>query len=117
MGMVEVKRGDIILVNFNLSKGSEQGGTRPALIIQNDIYNKYSPTTIVAPITSRVYEKEYPTNVMISRRESRLDKDSTILLNQVRTIDKARIIKHIGSVNKEILEKVELAIKASLGLD
>jgi len=112
-----LKRGDIILVNFEPIRGSEQGGVRPAIIIQNDILNKFSPLTIVAPFTSKIYEKEYPTNVFISKQDSTLNKDSTIMLNQIRTIDKSRIIKKISSLDFYIMNKVDLAIKISLGLD
>lgn len=114
--MVEIKRGEIVLVNFEVIKGSEQGGIRPALIIQNNIYNQYSPTTIVAPITSKIYKKEFPTNVNLPKKGLKLNKDSTILLNQIRTIDKERIIKKLSSLNREILMKVDVAIKVSLDL-
>jgi mRNA interferase MazF len=112
-----LKRGDIILVNFEPICGSEQGGVRPAIVIQNDVLNKFSPLTIVAPMTSKIYEKEYPTNVFISKQDSHLDRDSTILLNQIRTIDKSRIIKKISSLDFYTMNKVDLAIKISLGLD
>ena len=92
---VDVKRGDIVLVNFEPIRGSEQGGIRPSIIIQNDIFNKYSPTTIVAPITSKSFKKEYPTNVFMMKEDSKLSRDSTVLLNQIKTIDKSRIIKKI----------------------
>ena len=85
---IQIKRGDVLLVNFEPVKGSEQGKVRPALVVQNDVFNKYSPLTIVAPITSKVYEKEYPTNVLIRKKQANLNTDSTILLNQIRTIDK-----------------------------
>ncbi len=114
---MKIKRGDISLVNLEPVVGSEQGRIRPVLIIQNDISNEYSPTTIVAPITSKVYEKEYPTNVFIAKQDSGLDKDSTILLNQIRTIDKSRIRKRLSSLNSLIMERVNLAIKISLGLN
>lgn len=114
---MEIRRGDIFWVNFNPVKGSKQKGIRPALVIQNNIYNKYSPTTIVAPITSKIYEKEYPTNVHLLKEESKLDKDSTILLNQIKTIDKRRIIKEISFLDKDIMKKVDIAIKVSLALD
>ncbi len=113
---METKRGDIVLVDFEPVKGSEQGGIRPALIIQNNIYNKYSTTTIVAPITSKLYKKEYPTNVFLYKNDSNLDKDSNILLNQIKTIDKLRIKKKISTLPNEIMNKVDLAIKISLGL-
>lgn len=114
---MEIKRGDLLLVNFEPVKGSEQGGIRPCLIIQNDISNKFSPVTIVAAITSKVPEKEYPTNVKISKEESKLNNDSTIMLNQVRTIDKSRIIKKFGLLDNFTMNKVDRAIKVSLSLD
>jgi len=113
---MQLKRGDIVLVNLDPTIGSEQGKERPALIIQNDVGNKYSPVTIIAPITSTVFSKEYPTNVRLLSKDSRLKNDSTILLNQIRTIDKSRIIKKIRSLDEYIMEKVNLAIKISLGL-
>ncbi len=112
---MNVERGDIVLVDFEPVKGSEQGGVRPSLIIQNDIYNKYSPTTIVAPITSKVYNKEYPTNVLLSKEESGLNKDSTILLNQIKTIDKSRMRKKISKLDSGVMRKVDMAIGVSLG--
>src|SRR3989344_7203103 len=102
------KRGEIVLANLEPVVGSEQGRVRPVLIIQNDISNENSPTTIIAPITSKLYTKEYPTNIFIERKESKLDKDSTVLLNQIRTIDKSRVIKKISSLNLEIMKKVDL---------
>src|SRR3989344_2780518 len=109
-----VKKGDIFLANLEPVKGSEQGGIRPCLVIQNDSSNIYSPVTIIAAITSKTFEKEYPTNVFISKQESKLDKDSTILLNQIRTIDKIRLVKRISSLNSFIMDKVDMAIKISL---
>jgi mRNA interferase MazF len=114
---MEVKRGDIFLANLEPVIGSEQGGIRPVLIIQNDISNKYSPVIIIAAITSKIFEKEFPTNVFISKKDSKLDKDSVILLNQIRTIDKARLIKKICSVDSYIINQVDMAIKISLGLN
>lgn len=114
--MVKIKRGDIIIVNLEPIKGSEQAGRRPCVVIQNDFGNKYSPLTIIAPITSKKFSKEFPTNVRLRRQDSKLDKDSTILLNQIKTIDKLRILKKISSLDSEIMERVDLAIKISLGL-
>lgn len=113
---MEIKRGEILLVDFEPVKGSEQGGIRPCLVIQNEISNRFSPVTIVAAITSKVPEKEYPTNVFIPKQNSHLDKDSTIMLNQIRTIDKSRVIKKISSLDFYTMNKVDLAIKISLGL-
>ncbi len=112
----KIKRGDLVLVSLDPTVGSEQGKTRPALIIQNDIGNKFSPITIVAPITSKIYSKEFPTNVEISPRESGLKERFTILLNQIRAIDKQRIVKIIGHLNDKIMIKVNIAVKLSLGL-
>lgn len=115
--MVTMKRGEIFLANLEPIKGSEQGGIRPVLIIQNDISNTYSPVTIISAITSKIFDKEYPTNVFIAKQESKLDKDSTILLNQIRTIDKTRLIKKISNLSYQVMMKVDFAIKASLGLE
>ena len=114
--MVEIKRGDIFLMNLEPVKGSEQGRVRPCLIIQNNEGNKYSPLTIIAPITSKIFIKEYPTNVFISKKDSKLNKDSTILLNQIKTVDKSRIIKRISSLDSFIMNNVDIAIKISLDL-
>ena len=112
-----IKRGDIFLANLEPIKGSEQGGVRPVLIIQNDISNKNSPVTIIAAITSKIFEKEYPTNVFVSKEDSKLDKDSTVLLNQVRTIDNSRLIKRIGSLDTFIMNQVDKSLKVSLFLN
>ncbi|HRZ85250.1 MAG TPA: type II toxin-antitoxin system PemK/MazF family toxin [Candidatus Paceibacterota bacterium] len=114
---LDIKKGDILIVNFEPIKGSEQGRVRPALVIQNNLLNKYSPLTIVAPITSKIYEKEYPTNVVISKADSLLNNDSTVLVNQMRTIDKQRILKKISSLNNFIMDEVNSAIKVCLSLD
>ena len=95
---MQIKRGDIVLVNLNPTRGSEQGKKRPAVVIQNNLGNQYSPTTIIAPITSKIFTKEFPTNVQIKPQESSLEKPPTILLNQIRTIDKLRIIKKIATI-------------------
>lgn len=114
---MEIYRGDVVIADLEPVKGSEQGGKRPVLIIQNDVLNKHSPVTIIAPFTSRVYEKEYPTNVFLSSKESGLKKDSTILLNQIRAIDKSRIRKRIKKLDYSIMREVDLAIKISLGIN
>lgn len=113
---MEIKRGDLILVSLDPVVGSEQGKTRPAVVIQNDIGNKYSSTTIIAPLISKIFSKEYPINVIISKEETGLKTDSTALLNQIRTIDKRRIIKKLASVGDTTLEKINSAIKISLSL-
>ncbi len=113
---VKVKRGNLVLVDLDPTKGSEQGKTRPAVVIQNDIGNKYSPTTIVTPLTSS-YDEVYPVNVELKQEDENLDKDSVVLLNQIVTVDiESRVIKKIGSVSKDKMEEIDRAIKTSLGL-
>jgi mRNA interferase MazF len=113
---ISIKKGDILLINFEPVRGSEQGRVRPALVVQNDVLNRFSPITIVTPITSRIYSKEYPTNVEITKFESGIKLDSTILTNQIRAVNKSRIIKKIGSLNHSSMKKVDLAIKITLDL-
>jgi len=114
---MKILRGDIILVNLEPTIGHEQGRIRPVLIIQNNTSNLYSPITLIAPITSKVYDKEYPTNVFLNKNDSGLDKDSNVLLNQIRAIDKKRIIKKLGFLKEDIMRRVDIAIKVSLGLE
>jgi mRNA interferase MazF len=111
---VFLRRGDIWLVNFNPARGSEQKGIRPALIIQNDIGNEVSPVTIVAALSSVI--KTYPINVEIKPAESGLEKDSVVKLNQIRTIDKERLIKRLGRLSSPKLKEVDSALMLSLGL-
>ena len=96
--------------------GSEQGNTRPVVIIQNDVANEYSPVVIVAAITTAASSKDYPTEVHALTPEGGLRSDSTILLNQVRTIDKHRLIEHWGTLNPSTMGRVDTALKISLGL-
>ena len=112
-----IKRGDIILTNLEPVKGSEQGKTRPCIVIQNNIGNRISPTTVIAAITSKT-EKEYPFMVYVQKGKGNLPKDSTILLNQIRTISiRHRIIKKIGTLKPSTMEKVDDALKISLALE
>ncbi len=113
---MKIKRGEIVLTNLEPVVGSEQGKIRPVLIIQNDDSNEFSPTTIIAPITTKIYTKEFPTNVEINPAESELKNKSTVLLNQIRTIDKSRLIKKVGSLDSYIMNKVDKALKISLAL-
>jgi len=110
----DIKRGDVFLANLDPAIGSEQGKTRPVLIIQNDILNQNAPTAIVASITSKVFTKEYPMNVQLSQGNAGLDKNSTVLLSQIRTIDKTRLMKKLGSLDEMLMKKINLAIKISL---
>lgn len=113
---MEILRGDVFYANLNPVVGSEQGGTRPVLIIQNDIGNKYSPTVIVAAITSRIKRAKLPTHVEIDEDDSELDRDSVILLEQIRTLDKKRLERRITHLNSGIIEEVDRALEISLGL-
>ena len=118
---VTVKRGDIFYADLSPVVGSEQGGLRPVLVIQNDVGNRYSPTVIVAAITSRMDKAKLPTHidVCISDEKERtewLAKDSVILLEQLRTVDKRRLREHLGRVSSEIMGKVDAALLVSLGL-
>lgn len=113
----ELKRGEIVLVDPNPARGAEKRKTRPCLIIQNDIGNKFSPLTIIAVITSqKEIDKQYPTDVWIDKGEGGLDYQSIIQCDQIRTVDKSRIIKKIGYIDVSIMKKVDKALKISLGL-
>ena len=112
-----IKRGDIYYADLNPVVGSEQGGTRPVLVISNDIGNKHSPTVIIAAITSRVHTKaKLPTHTAIKDFEG-LNKDSIILLEQIRTIDKKRLREHIGMLDSQQILTADNALLISLGLD
>jgi mRNA interferase MazF len=113
---VQIKRGDIYYADLSPVIGSEQGGIRPVLVIQNDVGNKYSPTTIVSAITSQINKAKLPTHVEISATEYGLNKDSVVLLEQVRTIDKRRLREKIGHFDDDMMEKVNEALKISFGL-
>ena len=117
MEMIDIFKGDVVAVNLEPVKGSEQGGVRPCLVIQNNIANKYSPLTIVAAITSQIKSRRFITNVFLEKGSGGLNIDSAVLLNQIRTIDKSRITKKIGSLSLEIMKKVDLAINVSLDLN
>lgn len=117
-----VKRGDIYYADLSPVVGSEQGGLRPVLIIQNDIGNKYSPTVIAAAITSRMGKSKLPTHIDVSRSSSNseslgLAKDSVILLEQIRTIDKRRLKEKMGHLDEETMRQVNEAISISFGLN
>ncbi|MFQ6089885.1 MAG: type II toxin-antitoxin system PemK/MazF family toxin [Candidatus Bipolaricaulia bacterium] len=114
--MPDYRRGDVWLANLDPTVGSEQGKTRPVVIIQNDVANEYSPVVIIAAITTALGPKEYPTEVRVGTQEGGLKKDSLILLNQIRTIDKRRLIERWGRLSPETMNKVDEALKISLGL-
>lgn len=111
-----VKRGDIFYADLSPVVGSEQGGVRPVIIIQNDVGNKYSPTVIVAAITSQINKAKLPTHVEISSEEYGLNKDSVVLLEQVRTLDKKRLKEKIGHMKEADMLLVDKALLVSIGL-
>lgn len=111
-----IKRGDIFYADLSPVIGSEQGGVRPVLIIQNDIGNKYSPTVIVSAITSQINKAKLPTHIEINGTEYGLNKDSVILLEQIRTIDKKRLREKIGHFDQDMMDRVNEGLQISLGL-
>ena len=112
-----VRRGDIFYADLSPVVGSEQGGTRPVLIIQNDMGNRHSPTVIAAAITSQTGKARLPTHLSLSGRSVGLSKDSIVLLEQVRTIDKRRLREHMGHVDDALMNQVDNAIAVSFGLN
>ena len=114
--MVIVKRGDIYYADLSRVVGSEQGGVRPVLIIQNDIGNKYSPTVIATAITSQINKAKMPTHIELSANEYGLSKDSVVLAEQIRTIDKRRLKEKIGHVDEQLMTRVNEALEISFGL-
>jgi mRNA interferase MazF len=114
--MNSIRRGDIFYADLSPVVGSEQGGLRPVLIIQNDIGNRYSPTVIAAAITSRVSKTRLPTHIDIYASQVGLAKDSVILLEQIRTLDKRRLKEKMGHLDDSIMDTVNTAIAISFGL-
>ena len=113
---MQMKRGDIYYADLSPVVGSEQGGIRPVLIIQNDIGNKHSPTVICAAITSRMNKAKLPTHVEISSRDYGVVKDSVVLLEQIRTIDKQRLKEYVCRVDNKLMKKVDETLLISLML-
>ncbi len=111
-----VKRGDIFYADLSPVVGSEQGGTRPVLIVQNDTGNKHSPTVIAAAITSQTNKAKLPTHIELAGRSVGLTKDSVVLLEQIRTIDKRRLREHMGRLDESMMNRVDDAIAVSFGL-
>lgn len=114
--MTAVKRGDIYYADLSPVVGSEQGGIRPVLVLQNDIGNKYSPTVIVAAITSQINKSKLPTHLSIRADQFGIAKDSVILLEQLRTIDKKRLRERVCHIDTDNMKKIDYALKISLGL-
>ena len=111
-----IRRGDIFFADLSPVIGSEQGGTRPVLILQNDIGNQYSPTTIVAAITSQIAKAKLPTHVEMEASACGLEKNSVVLIEQIRTIDKSRLLEKVATLNDELMSKVNHAVEISMGL-
>lgn len=111
-----VKRGDIFYADLSPVVGSEQGGVRPVLIIQNDTGNRHSPTVIAAAITSQMGKARLPTHISLTARAFGLPKDSIVLLEQIRTLDKTRLREHMGRVDEDVMRQVDTAIAVSFGL-
>ena len=112
----QIKRGDIYYADLSPVVGSEQGGLRPVLIVQNNVGNRHSPTVIAAAITSQINKAKLPTHIELAGNSYGLNKDSVILLEQVRTIDKKRLKERMGSIESGVMDRVNSAIAVSLGL-
>jgi mRNA interferase MazF len=112
-----VKRGDIYYADLSPVVGSEQGGMRPVLIVQNDVGNRYSPTVIAAAITSQINKARLPTHIELGAQSYGLSKDSVILLEQIRTIDKQRLKERMGTLDDKLMNRVDNAIAVSFGIN
>lgn len=112
-----VKRGDLFYADLSPVVGSEQGGIRPVLVVQNDVGNKYSPTIIAAAVTSQINKAKMPTHIEISAETYGLVKDSVILMEQIRTIDKKRLKEKIGHADEELMQRVNKALSVSFALE
>ena len=113
---MQVERGELYYADLSPVVGSEQGGLRPVLIIQNDVGNKYSPTVIIAAITSQIQKAKLPTHIELSCTKYPLSKDSVILLEQIRTLDKLRLKDKIGHLDSFAMQKVDIGLMISLGI-
>lgn len=113
---VSVKRGDIFYAELSPVVGSEQGGTRPVLIVQNDTGNKHSPTVIAAAITSQTGKAKLPTHIELAAWKYGLPKNSVVLLEQIRTLDKKRLKEHMGRLDMDLMQRVDTALAVSFGL-
>ena len=111
-----MKRGDIFYADLSPVVGSEQGGVRPVLIVQNDTGNRHSPTVIAAAITSQTGKARLPTHISLLANSSGLPKDSVVLLEQIRTLDKRRLREHMGKVDDNVMRQVDSAIAVSFGM-
>ena len=114
---MNIHRGDIYYADLSPVVGSEQGGVRPVLIVQNDVGNRFSPTVIAAAITSQQSKAKLPTHIPLTADTAGLSKDSVVLLEQVRTIDKKRLKEKMGSVDENAMNQIDNAISISFGLN
>ncbi len=114
---MHIRKGDIFFADLSPVVGSEQGGVRPVLVVQNDVGNRFSPTIIVAAVTSQTNKAKLPTHVPISAEGNGLSRDSVVLLEQLRTIDKKRLREHIGTVGTNVIDVVDEALSVSLGIE
>ena len=113
---MQIKRGDIFYADLSPVVGSEQGGVRPVLIVQNDVGNRHSPTIICAAITSRMNKAKLPTHIELDANKYQLVKNSVVLLEQIRTIDKQRLKDYVCHLDKEIMKRIDEALKISFSL-
>lgn len=113
---MEIVRGDIYYADLSPVVGSEQGGVRPVLVVQNNVGNKYSPTVIIAAITSQLAKAKLPTHIELNKDKYNLQKDSVVLLEQLRTLDKRRLKEKVCSVDEVAMHKVDIAMMVSLGI-
>lgn len=114
---MSIKKGDLYFADLSPVLGSEQGGVRPVLVVQNDVGNKYSPTIIVAAITSKINKTDLPTHVILPAEDNGLSKNSVVLMEQLRTIDKSRLKERIGTIDKTRIPEVNEALSVSLGIN
>lgn len=114
---MQIRKGDIFYADLTPVVGCEQGGIRPVLVIQNDTGNRYSPTVIVAAITSHIDKHPLPTHIFLDNRQHRLRNNSVVLLEQVRTIDRSRLLEYIGHLNEQTLTAVDHALAVSFGME
>ena len=113
---MDIFRGEIYYADLSPVVGSEQGGVRPVLVLQNDVGNKYSPTVIVAAITSKLSKAKLPTHIELDKDKYNLPKDSVVLLEQLRTLDKQRLKEKVSELDEKMMQRVEVATMISLGI-
>lgn len=113
---MEINRGDIFYADLSPVVGSEQGGVRPVLVVQNDVGNKYSPTVIIAAITSQLSKAKLPTHIELNHTKYNLPKDSVVLLEQIRTLDKRRLKEKLSTIDRTTMQQIDVAILVSLGI-